>query len=88
MKCLKAWWNEECNRDLVVYHTFRRKEDWINYKETIRIAKNVFFNNKIQEIATTNKKPWNLINWIKKQKLPTTEVIKFNRLLCNNLDNL
>jgi len=28
------------------------------------------------------------MNWIKKQKLPAMEAIKFNELSCNNLDDL
>jgi len=35
----------------------------------------------------TNKKPWNLMNWVKKKK-STTEAIKFNKHPCNDLDNL
>jgi len=50
----------------------------------VRIAKQVFFNSKIQEITLTNKKIWNLISWIKKQKLPVIEAIKFNRLPYDN----
>ena len=57
MKCLKSWQIEKCNRDLVIYHTFRKKKDWINYKKTMRIVKHVFFDNRIQEITSTNKRP-------------------------------
>jgi len=28
------------------------------------------------------------MNWVRKQKLPATETIKFNGHLCNELDNL
>jgi len=28
------------------------------------------------------------MNWVKKQKLPAMEAIKFNELSCNNLDDL
>jgi len=52
------------------------------------MAKRVFFNNRIQEITSTNKRLWDLMNWVKKQKLPATKAIKYNGLLCNNLDNL
>ena len=62
--------------------------DWINYRKLVRIAKRVFFNNRIQEIALTNKRLWNFMNWVKKLKLQATEAIKFNRLPCNNLNNL
>jgi len=87
-KYSKAWWNEKCNRNLATYHMSRRKINWISYKKMVRIAKCIFFDNKIQEIASTNKRPFNHINWAKKWKLPTTEAIKFNRISYNNLDNL
>jgi len=50
----------------------------------VRTAKWVFFNSKIQEITLTNKKIWNLISWIKKQKRPVIEAIKFNRFPYDN----
>ena len=52
------------------------------------MAKRIFFDNKIQETVLTNKRPWNLMNWIKKQKLPATEAIKFNGYSYNKLNNL
>jgi len=51
----------------------------------VRIAKCIFFDNKIQEIASTNKRPFNLINSAKKWKLSTTKAIKFNKLSYDNL---
>ena len=62
--------------------------DWIRYRKSVKIAKRVFFDNRIQEIASNNKRPWDSINWVKKQRLPATKAIKFNGLPCNNLDNL
>ena len=53
----KAQYNKECNRDLAIYQISRRRIDWINYKRSVRIAKEVFFDNRIQEITSTNKKP-------------------------------
>ena len=38
----------------------------------------MFFNDKIQEIASRNQKPWDLMSWVCKHKLPTTETIQFN----------
>ena len=84
----KIWQNKECNRDLATYQIFRRRIDWINDKKSLRTAKRVVFENRIQEIALTNKRLQNLMNQIKKQKLPAMEAIKFNGLLCNNLNNL
>ena len=60
----KEQWNKKCNSDLVTVS--RRKRDWINYKKIVRTTKQVFFDSRIQEIASTNKRPWNLMNQIKK----------------------
>ena len=54
----------------------------------VKMAKKSFFDSKIQEVALTNKRPWDLINWIKKHNLSIIEAIKFNGRLCNNLDKL
>ena len=87
-KYSKAWWNKECNRDLVTYQISRKRLDWIKYMKMVKMAKQIFFNNKIQEITSTNKIPWNLMNQVKKQKLPAIEAIKFNSYPCNNLNDL
>jgi len=52
----KIWWNKKCNRDLATYQISRRRIDWINYKKSLRIVKGVVFYNRIQEIASTNKR--------------------------------
>ena len=41
----------------------------------MKIAKQIFFDDNIQEIMLTNKKPWDLINWVNKCKLTATEAI-------------
>ena len=61
-KCSKVWWNEECNKDPTEYQTSRRRIHWIKYRKTVKIAKQIFFDNRIQEIISTNKKPWDLKN--------------------------
>ena len=35
----KAWWNEECNRDLVIYQASRKRTNWIKYRKTVKMAK-------------------------------------------------
>ena len=55
-KYSKTEWNNECSRNLFLYQISRRRLDWIKYKDTVKIAKYTFFNNKIQEIVMTNKR--------------------------------
>jgi len=52
----KTWWNEEYSRDLSVYHTSRSISDWSKFKRIVKRTKKIFFNEKIQEITTKNKR--------------------------------
>ena len=44
--------------------------------------------NKVHLRRSWQKEPWELMNWIKKQKLPAIEVIKYNRWPYLEIDNL
>ena len=81
-KCSKAWWNKKYNRNLTKYWTFRRKKNWIKYRKMVKTAKQIFFYNRIQEITLTNKRLWDLMNYIKKYKLPATDVKIIDSGLC------
>ena len=81
-------WNEECDRDLAVYWISRQRNNWVKYRKMVKMAKKSFFYSKIQELVLTNKRPWDLMNWIKEHNLSTMKAIKFNGRLCNNLDEL
>ena len=60
----KVWWIEECNRDLTTYHILRNRI--VKYKKIVKLAKKIFFDNRIQEIVLSNKRLWNLMNWVRK----------------------
>ena len=81
-------WNEECDRDLAVYWISRQINNWVKYRKMVKIAKKSFFYSKIQEVVLTNKRPWDLMNWIKKHNLSVMKAIKFNGRLYNHLDEL
>ena len=62
--------------------------DWFSFRSATRQAKQCFFDNRIAEIASTNKRPWDLMSWVKQRKLPAVEAIRFQGQPCNDLPDL
>ena len=84
----KQWWSESCNQALNDYRSTRSRENWKSFKLATKVAKWSFFDNKIQEIANKSRGPWELMNWVKKRKLPATEAIKYNGIPCLSPNSL
>ena len=84
----KQWWSHSCSLAINKYRTSRSRENWKAFKSTVKETKRSFFDNKILEIANSRCGPWELMNWVKKRKLPATEAIKFNGSPCLSLDSL
>ena len=84
----KEWWNEHCHRDLKNYQWSRCINDWKRFRSTIKKTKHNFFDLKIQEVANKSSRPWELMNWVKKCKLPAIKAIWFNSRPYIKIDNL
>ena len=84
----KQWWSNSCSLALNNYRSSRSQDNWKVFKLTVKEAKWSFFNSKIQEIANKSRGPWELMNWVKKRKLPATEAIKYNGTPCLSPNSL
>jgi len=84
----KEWWNKQCSVCINKYHELGDIDSWKAFKAAVRNAKRIFFDQKIQEIASSNKRPWDLMNWVKKKNLPAIEAIYHEGQPCNNLEAL
>ncbi|KAF9439394.1 hypothetical protein P691DRAFT_769938 [Macrolepiota fuliginosa MF-IS2] len=51
----KSWWDNDCSLTLQAYRSSRQPEDWKEFRRACKTAKHVFFDARIEEIATTNK---------------------------------
>ena len=87
-KHFKQWWTEECSRSLKNYRSSRSLENWKIFKKITKDTKRTFFDDRIQEISNKSHSPWELMNWIKRRKLPAIEAINYNGLPCLTIDSL
>ena len=79
-------YSKSINTKLNAYCSSKSIVDCKDFKGFIKETKRSFFNNKIQEIALKNKRPWDLMNWVKKCKIPAIEALQFNGHLCIELE--
>ena len=84
----KQWWSDDCKRSLDNYRLSRSLNNWKKFKNSVKNAKQSFFNDKIQEVANKSWGPWELTNWIKRRKLPTIETINHDNWPYLTLDSL
>ena len=79
---------DECSCSLNNYRTTRSLENWKNFKKVVKTVKKSFFNVKIQEVANKICSPWELMNWIRRYKLPAVEAIKYDGHPCLSPESL
>ena len=73
----KAWWNNECWLSFDKYWAYQSLENWHSFKNTVKNIKRLFFDDKIEEIANKKCSPWELMNWVRKWKLPVIKAIQY-----------
>ena len=84
----KEWWNQDCTTSLNKYRSSGNLQHWKEFKATVRTTKRKFFDDKIYDIATSNKRPWDLMNWVRKKSMPAIESISYENRPCNTLPDL
>ncbi|CAA7270015.1 unnamed protein product [Cyclocybe aegerita] len=84
----KSWWTDECSETFGVYQLSRSLADYNKFKKACKDAKCDFFDEHITEIATSRKRPWDLMEWVKQRKLPPCEAIRNGEQPCHDMDDL
>ncbi|CAA7267588.1 unnamed protein product [Cyclocybe aegerita] len=87
-KCSKSWWTDECSETFGVYQLSCSLADYNKFKKACKDAKRDFFDEHIAEIATSCKRPWDLMEWVKQRKLPPCEAIRNGDQPCHDMDDL
>ncbi|CAA7271389.1 unnamed protein product [Cyclocybe aegerita] len=84
----KSWWTDECSETFRVYQLSRLLTDYNKFKKAYKDAKHDFFDERIAEIATSRKRPWDLMEWVKQRKLLPCEAIRHGHQPCHDMDDL
>jgi len=84
----QPWWDDECTESLSQYKTEKSEESWLAFRRTVKAAKRKFFDSRIEDIALSNKRPWDLMEWVKQRKLPACETIQYKGQSCHEMDDL
>ena len=73
----KEWWNQDCTNGLNRYYESGDLQHWKEFKLVVHTVKRKFFDNKIHEITSSNKRLWDLMSWIRKKSLPAIKSISY-----------
>ncbi|KDR84710.1 hypothetical protein GALMADRAFT_131509 [Galerina marginata CBS 339.88] len=82
------WWTPECAESLATYRASLSKHDWKSFRKLCKEVKRKFFEEPIVDIAYSNKRPWDLMNWVQKCTLPACEALSYQGAPCISLDSL
>jgi len=84
----QPWWDNECTKSLSQYKLAKSHESWLLLRRAVKAAKRKFFDFWIDEIAGSNKRPWDLMECVKQRKLPAYEAIQYNGQPCHQMSKL
>jgi hypothetical protein len=86
--CSKSWWDMDCDWAKASAMTSDLPVDWMSFKKATCKAKHKHFDERIDEIAHTNLRPWDLMDWVSPCKTPPVEAILYQGVPCTSLDQL
>jgi hypothetical protein len=84
----KSWWDVDCNRAKASVMTSDLPADWMAFKRATRKAKRKHFDERIDKIAHTKLRPWDLMDWVGPPKTPPVEAILYQGVPCTSPDQL
>jgi hypothetical protein len=84
----KVYWNGKCLQALAAYRLDSSVTNYKVFRSVVKAAKRKFFNDCITEVSKSNKRPWDLMEWVKERKNPPCEAIQFNGQPCHDMDAL
>jgi hypothetical protein len=84
----KSWWDVDCDRAKASAMTSDLPANWMAFKKATRKAKREHFDERIDKIAHTKLRPWDLMDWVSPQKTPPVEAISYQGVPCTSLDQL
>ncbi|KAF4616669.1 hypothetical protein D9613_008629 [Agrocybe pediades] len=84
----QPWWNNECSAKLATYRNDKSDVNWYLFRDTVKRVKREFFETRIGEIAYANRRPWDLMEWVKQRKLPACEAIRYQGQPCHGMNSL
>ena len=63
-------------------------DSWAALKRATRIARRKYFDRKVEEVASENKRPWDLMNWVGPRNTLSLEGLSFNGKPCETKEQV
>ena len=84
----KKWWTDECQKAHDEWKADDNAETRGAFRRLVKKTRREFFDERIKDISETDKRPWDLMDWVKERKNPPCEAIQYDGQPCHNLDQL